>query len=79
MNHSMYCAAILVIVFNRIFKCMTKLVALSYKVFHERMAISNSNQYDTFIQTADMKKILIYTEIHKGQNKKKKSPKNRDP
>lgn len=34
-SHSMYCAAILVIVFNRIFKHMTKPVALSFDVLPE--------------------------------------------
>lgn len=37
MNHSMYCDAILAIVFNRISKHMTKLVALSLKVLQEGM------------------------------------------
>lgn len=64
MNHRMYWAALLAIMFNMIFKHMTKLVAPSLKVLQEGMKERNCSQYDSFILTGDMKVVLINTQTH---------------
>lgn len=66
MNHPMYRAVLFAIEFRRIFKHMTELVALSMKSPRKvsNKVERNCDQYDSFILTGVMKKILIHTETN---------------